>query len=126
MTMSRKTADIAAMRNEMAHVTHLLTYLVPADAKLDSQPLLAKARTWWRARIKTNRPMCIACKRPFSDSAEVGSFLFSTAAILPTSASVSAFCCKCAREKSSDEIDRASTRALRKIAPGGRFLDPRR
>jgi len=43
----------------------------------------------------------------FAESAEVGLFLFSTAAVLPTSASVSAFCCKCAREKSPADIDRA-------------------
>jgi len=122
--MSRKGADIAAMRREMLDA-HLLTFMVPADAKLDRQPLLAQARTWWRARIKTNRPTCIGCRASFAEGAEVGSFLFSTAAVVPTSASVSAFCCKCASDLSPDDIDRVATKVLRKLAPGGEFLDPR-
>jgi hypothetical protein len=122
--MSRKATDINAMRCEMVG-GHLNTYLVPANAKLYRQPLLAKARTWWSGNVQRRRPQCIACKAQFAEGAEVGFHLFSTASIMPTSASVSAFCCKCASDLSPDDIDRAATRVLRKLTgPGARFLDP--
>jgi hypothetical protein len=73
--------------------------------------------------IKVVRQFIISCKAPFADSAQVGLFLFSTAAVLPTSASVSAFCCKCPREKSPADIDHAATRVLRRLMPNGSFED---
>ena len=67
------------------------------------------------------RPCCISCKASFAEGAEVGLLLFSTAAVLPTSASVSGICTDCARDLSPDDIERVCTRALRRLMPKGRF-----
>ncbi|WP_166299776.1 hypothetical protein [Bradyrhizobium sp. 2S1] len=52
-----------------------------------------------------------------------GAFLFSTTAVAPTNASVTAFCDQCWRDL--DVVEREAARALRSIIANGKWLDPR-
>jgi hypothetical protein len=101
----------------------LLTYMVVADAPLDSHPLLPNALSYWRSNIQQRRPFCPACRANFADDAHPGAFLFATIAVAPTSASVTAFCDECWRDLPPEVIEREAARVLRHLIPGGRFLD---
>ena len=66
MSRATRPASIARFRHEIARA-HLDVFLVRADAPLDNQPLLRGARMNWFASVETRRPICIACKRSFTD-----------------------------------------------------------
>ncbi|WP_161855849.1 hypothetical protein [Bradyrhizobium sp. CCBAU 051011] len=103
----------------------MLTYLVsPDDSALDHYPLLGNALAFWRSTIQQRQPFCPACRASFAEEAQPAAFLFATAAIAPTSASVSAFCMACWNDLPPAMIEREATRVLQQVIPGGRFLDP--
>jgi hypothetical protein len=75
---SQHRKDVARMRHELSG-SSLLTWLVPADAKLD-EPLLRRAVKFWRGNIQTRHPFCPSCRANYADAAEVGMFLLATPA----------------------------------------------
>jgi hypothetical protein len=119
----QRRADLADFKRD-AHNAHLVTYMIEADdeASLDRHALLRRALEFWRGNIKQRRPYCPACKSNYADGAHPGGFLFSTTAVAPTNASVTAFCNRCARDL--DVVEREATRVFRQLMPGGKFLDP--
>lgn len=118
----RRRADLRSFKRE-AHKAHLVTYLTAADQPLDGHPLLSQALSFWRGNIQQRRPFCPACRAKFADDAHPGAFLFATIPVAPTSASVSAFCDQCWHDLPPDVIEREAARVLRRLIPGGRFLD---
>jgi hypothetical protein len=62
----------------------------------------------------------------YADGALPGAFLFSTTAVAPTSASVTAFCDQCWRDQPFEMIEHEAARVLRSIVPNDKFLDARR
>ena len=124
MNRHTRRADLADFKRT-AHKAHLVTYMVDAadDASLDRHPLLSRALSFWRGNIMQRRPFCPACKSNYADGALPGAFLFSTRAVAPTSASVTAFCDQCARDL--DVVEREAARVLRSIIADGKWLDPR-
>jgi hypothetical protein len=122
MGRHERRADVARMRQELSGAS-LMTWLVPADAKL-AEPLLRRAVKFWRTCIPARRPFCPSCRANYADdAAEVGMFLLSTPATKPTAASVSAFCLSCSNTLSPDEIEHIAAVVLQRLIPGGRFLD---
>jgi hypothetical protein len=121
----QRRAEVHAIRRDVHH-DHIVTYLVAADAQLNHHPLLSRALSYWRGNIQRRRPFCPACRANFADDALPGAFLFSTPAIAPTSASVSAFCAECWHDLAITDIERISARVLQAVMPGGRFIDTRR
>jgi hypothetical protein len=121
---AQRRADLADFKRD-AHRAPLLTYMIAADddASLDRVPLLRNALEYWRSNIMQRRPFCPACKSNYADGALPGAFLFSTTAVAPTTASVTAFCDQCARDL--DVVEREATRVLRSIIADGKWLDPR-
>lgn len=93
------------------------------EAALDRHPLLGRALEFWRGNIMQRRPFCPACKSNYADGALPGAFLFSTIAVAPTNAAVSAFCDQCSLDL--DLVEREAARVLQTIVANGRFLDPR-
>jgi hypothetical protein len=78
----------------------------------------------WYANIADRKPICIGCKTSFvDDEARVGAFLLSVPVGVPDIVATSAFCLHCHETLKMADIDRISTRVLRQLAPGGRFLD---
>ena len=123
MNRHTRRAELRSFKRD-AHRTDLVTYLIAADdASLDRKPLLARALSFWRGQIQRRRPYCPNCKANFADDAHPGAFLFSTIAVAPTSATVTAFCDQCWHDLSPAVIERQAARVLRQILPGGRFLD---
>lgn len=106
-----------------AHKSHLLTFLIAADDVAALDGLLRHALSFWRGNIMQRRPFCPACKSNYADGALPGAFLFSTTAVAPTTASVTAFCDQCSRDL--DVVEREATRVLRSIIADGKWLDPR-
>lgn len=123
----QRRADLRSFKRE-AHRAHLVTYMIAADddVSLARHPLLRSALSFWRGNIRQRRPFCPACKANYADDALPGAFLFSTIAVAPTNASVTAFCDQCWRDQPISDIEREATRVLRAIVPDGRFLDTRR
>ena len=120
----QRRADLACFKRD-AHKAHLVTYMIAADddASLDRHPLLRRALEFWRGNIPQRRPFCPACKRNYADGALPGAFLFSTTAVAPTNASVTAFCDQCSHDL--DVVEREATRVLRSIIADGKWLDRR-
>jgi hypothetical protein len=114
--------DLRAFRRDV-HRGHLVTYLIPADDTAALDGLLSRALSFWRGNVMQRRPFCPACKGNYADGALPGAFLFSTTAVAPTSASVTAFCDQCSRDL--DVVEREATRVLRSIIADGKWLDPR-
>ena len=74
-----------------------------------------------------HRPFCIGCKASFlDDGAKIGSYLFALPLGVDGLVATSGFCVNCVETLTPDEVDAICTRVLRKMAPGGTFLDPRR
>jgi hypothetical protein len=124
MCRHERRSDIARFRRDASRAS-LLTYMIAANdyVSRDRHPLLSRALSFWRGNIQQRLPYCPACKANFADGARPGAFLFSTRAVAPTSASVSAFCDQCWRDLSPDDIEREAVSVLRHLIPGGRFLD---
>jgi hypothetical protein len=120
----QRRRDLADFKRD-AHKAHLVTFLVDAadDASLDRHPLLSRALAFWRGNIMQRRPFCPSCKGNYADGTLPGAFLFSTTAIAPTNASVTAFCDQCSRDL--DVVEREATRVLRSIIADGKWMDPR-
>src|SRR3954466_1481575 len=115
----QRRADLADFKRD-AHKPHLVTYIIAAAAapSLDRHPLLGRALEFWRGNIMQRRPFCPACKSNYADGALPGGFLFSTTAVAPTNASVTAFCDQCSRDL--DLVEREAARVLQTIIANGK------
>ena len=104
----------------------LLTHCIEADVPLDDHPLLKNALENWRGGRGTRKLICVACKRAFDDeNARAGAFLFAQPVNIDGLVSTSVFCEQCWQTLSISEVDSISTRVLRQLSPGGRFIDAR-
>ena len=119
MSRAERRADIAALRREAAR--GVVSYLVePDDPRLAGEPLLRNALSFWRAGVAVRKPRCFACRAPFTTDGEgPGAFLMATAAVAPTSASVSALCLRCWAELPDAKLARAAEKVLRPVMPSG-------
>jgi hypothetical protein len=122
MGRHQRRADLARYK----HLTSggaLITHLLAAENVAGTAPLFAHAVQHWRVQISIRRPWCISCSRSFA-SGELWptAFLLSTPGVSPI-VSVSGICSRCWSESSPAEIESACLRVLRKIIPGGRWLD---
>jgi hypothetical protein len=105
----------------------LLTHAVGADdVALEDHLLLMNARDNWQAGRVQRKLFCCGCKLSFADDgAKVGGYLFAVPVAIDSLVATSAFCACCWETLSSSEVDAICTRVLRRLAPHGRFLDPR-
>jgi hypothetical protein len=123
MTRSLRRAEVARFRRSAARGT--LSYLVSKDdPRLAGDRLLSDAVRYWQRNIPTRRPRCIGCRTPFTDdgSHQAAAFLFLTASVAPTSATVSALCTQCWSTMTDAEIEAAAAKALKPVL-GPRGLD---
>ena len=106
----------------------LLTHCIAADdAALERHQLLKDAAENFLQPRAAHQPFCIGCKAPFVDGdAEVGGYLFAMPVSVDGLVATSAFCAGCWQTLPVADIERISTRVLRKLAPGGKFLDQQR
>ena len=119
MNRHRRRSEIANFKRKVSHAS-IVTFLVDAGDLLEGHPLLRDASRWWRANVKRRRPTCCACRASFADDGvSVGAFLFSTSPAAPLSASVSAFCGRCWRTMTDEQIEQAAMKTLRKLMPDG-------
>jgi hypothetical protein len=103
----------------------LITHLVPSCVSLAGHATLHNAVLHWRTNLDVRKPVCIGCKASFlRDDARVGAFLLSVPVGGRDIVATSAFCTSCHETLSMNDIERAATRVLRSIVPGGKFLDP--
>jgi hypothetical protein len=115
-----------ARRSDMRIFRHsdLLTHMVAADEALEDHPLLKNAMDSWQAGRVSRKLFCPACKASFvDDAAKVGAFLFAMPVNIDGLVATSAFCMSCVETLSATEVDAICTRVLRKLAPGGHFID---
>ena len=115
-----------ARRASVSSIRHsdLLTHLVAADVPLDDHAVLHNAVLHWYSHIDARKPICIGCKASFlRDDVRVGAFLLSMPVAVPDIVATSAFCAQCHATLPLGEVDAISTRILRQLAPGGKFLD---
>jgi hypothetical protein len=126
MTSTGRAVGRRERRSEIARFKRVaergaVSYLIePTDPRLAGERLLRNALNYWRAGVSVRKPKCFACKAPFtSDGEEPGAFLMVTAAVAPTSASVSALCVTCWRGLPDDELERHAARCLRPVLPNG-------
>lgn len=82
--------------------------------------LLRKAAAHWRASGQST--ICFVCD---GASPYPAAHLFGWAGSAPQKAAVAGLCCDCWRENDQDAIDVAASRLLRRIVPGGAFIDAR-
>jgi hypothetical protein len=109
--------------------SELLTHMVAADdvALLEGHRTLKTAVQNWQAGRVLRKLLCIGCKASFADEAvKPAFFLFAVPIGVDGLVSTSAFCACCWQTLSTAEVDAVSTRGLRRLAPGGCFLDTRR
>jgi hypothetical protein len=114
-----------ARRASVSSIRHsdLMTYLVAANVPLTDKTLHG-AVLHWHANIADRKPICISCKASFlHDDARVGAYLLSTPIDVPDIVATSVFCTECHDTLSMREVERISTRLLRQLVPGGKFLD---
>ncbi|MBA4033201.1 MAG: hypothetical protein C0480_01155 [Bradyrhizobium sp.] len=107
----------------------LLTHCLPVgDPVFDQHKLLRDAAVGFHLPSDAHRPFCIGCRASFlgDDGAKVAAYLFAVPVGVAGLVATSGFCVDCMETLSPDEVDRVATRVLRKMAPGGKFLDPRR
>lgn len=127
-------ANRAVRRHEAAKIDRyrrragraLETALVEAGAPLDGHPhacVFRKAIAELYRNPKSVR--CFVCAEGFASGWTFGAFLLSCAAHRPTIASASAICLDCWRDKPFEEIEAEAARLLRRIVPGGAFVDAR-
>lgn len=118
MGRSERRAEISRFRRAASSGT--VSYLVDADdPRLQGERLLSGAIAHWRRNASSRHAICFGCKERFGEGGSgAAAFLMCTAASAPTSASVSALCGACWRDKSDEEIERQATRALRPVLNG--------
>lgn len=123
MNRHARRSDMRTLRRADL-VTHCLT---PDDAALERHKLLKDAAVSFHLPSGAHRPFCIGCKRSFlGDGAKIGSYLFALPLGVDGLCATSGFCANCIETLTPGEVDAICTRVLRKIAPGGKFLDARR
>ncbi|KRQ01848.1 hypothetical protein AOQ72_10555 [Bradyrhizobium yuanmingense] len=114
-----------ARRASVKSIRHsdLITHLIGVEVPLDDHATLHRAVLHWYSNIAARKPVCIACKVSFlDDETRVGAFLLSVPVCVPDIVATSAFCAECHETLSLAEVDAVSTRVLRQLAPGGKFL----
>lgn len=117
-----RRASVSSIRH-----SDLITHLVAADVPLEDHTLLHNAVLHWYGHIPDRKPICIGCRASFlRDDVRIGAFLLSVPIAVPDVVATSAFCTTCHETLSVAQVDAISTRVLRQLAPGGRFLDARR
>jgi hypothetical protein len=119
MNRHERRASVRSIRN-----SNPITHLIAADVRLDDHATLHHAVLHWYGNIDVRKPICIACEASFLE-ARVGAFLLSVPLGVPDIVATSAFCAECHDTLPASEVDAISTRILRQLAPGGKFLDPR-
>lgn len=124
MNRHQRRTDMRLFRRD----DHIMTYLIAADddAAFKREPLLARAADYWNDNLHKQNYWCIGCSLPFDIVGDVKPALF-LFAVPPGAAvaSVSAICGQC-QHLDADEIEAACVRVLKRLWPGGRFLDARR
>jgi hypothetical protein len=119
MNRAERRASVRSIRH-----SDLLTHLISVDVPLDDHATLHNAVLHWYGNIADRKPICIGCRASFlNGEARVGCFLLSTPVGVPDIVATSAFCAECHETLSMSGVDVISTRVLRQLAPGGRFLD---
>jgi hypothetical protein len=81
--------------------------------------LFRRSAAYWKA---STSPDCFLCNAVTSYPA---AHLFGWTGSVPQKAAVAGLCCDCWRENDQDAIDVAASRLLRRIVPGGAFIDAR-
>jgi hypothetical protein len=119
MNRHERRASVSSIRH-----SDLITHLIAADVPLDDHATLRHAVMHWHSNIEARRPIWIGCRASFLDGdARVGAYLLSVPVGVPDIVATSAFCAECHETLSMSEVDAVSTRVLRRLAPGGTFLD---
>ena len=123
MNRHARRSDMRVLRR-----ANLLTHcLLADDVALQQHKLLKDAATNFHLPSGAHRPFCIGCKRSFlDDGAKIAAYLFALPVGVDGLCATSGFCSNCMERLSQGEVDAVCTRVLRKMAPGGRFLDARR
>ena len=124
MNRHARRSDLRLFRHSV-----LLTHMIAADdaAALGGHRLLRDALANWQSGRGSRNAACLGCKASLADpDAKVGAFLFALPLNVGGLVSTSAVCARCWVTLPASEVDAVCTRVLRKLAPGGRFLDARR
>jgi hypothetical protein len=116
---ARRRASSAAFRKDLRDHS-VITFLVAGDdsAAFAKMPLLSRAASWWRIGGSCK---CAVCKAPLDEPA---GWLF---ALSPssTAAVVWGFCpAPTCWGLEPEAMDAQAVKLLRRLLPGGRFIDP--
>lgn len=121
---SRRAEAASAGRYRRKARDGLTTVLTEAGASLEGHLQETRLKRAIAAAHRDPRTLrCIVCAGGFTTEAPFAAFLLSYAIIKPSTASVSAICLECWRDRDITEIEAAAERVLSRVIPGGHFLD---